>query len=91
MQAEVRMRAEEIRKHIRMQPFRPFRLYLSNGLSYDVRHPELIYVGRRELVIALELGENDVPERSAYCDPVHVTNIEPLDGAKRKRRRTRGT
>ncbi len=79
------MRADEIRNHLRKQPFRPFRLYLSNGVSYDVRHPELIYVSRREVVVALELGEGDVPERSAYCDPMHITNIEPLDGVEHKR------
>ena len=82
------MRPEEIRNHLRRQPFRPFRVCLSNGESYDVRHPELMYVSRREVVIALELGEQDVPERSAYCEPMHVANIEPLDGTKRPRRKT---
>ncbi len=83
------MRAEEIRNHLRREPFRPFRVYLSNGMSYDVRHPELMAVSRREVVIALEVGEDDLPERFAYCDPVHVTNIEPLDGSKPKRRTTK--
>ena len=83
------MRAEEIRNHLRREPFRPFRVYLSNGMSYDVRHPELMAVSRREVVIALEVGEDDLPERFAYCDPVHVTNIEPLDGSKPTRRTTK--
>ncbi len=83
------MRAEEIRNHLRRQPFQPFRLYLSNGLFYDVRHPELMNVGRRDVIIALEIGEDDIPERFAYCDPVHVTNIEPIDGAKGKHRKTK--
>ncbi len=78
------MRADEVRNHLRKQPFRPFRLHLSNGVSYDVRHPELIYVSRREVVVALELGEDHVPERSAYCDPMHISNIEPLDGTEHK-------
>ena len=78
------MRAEEIRNHLRKQPFRPLRLYLSNGASYDVRHPELIYVSRREVVMALEVGEDNLRERSAYCDPMHITNIKPLDGAELK-------
>ncbi len=76
------MRAEEIRNHLRREPFLPFRLYLSNGVSYEVRHPEFMYVGRREVVIAVELGEGDVPERSAYCDPLHVTHIEPIHGMR---------
>lgn len=77
------MRPEEIRSHLRRQPFQPFRVYLSNGMSYDVRQPELMAVGRRDVVIAIEVGEDDLPERFAYCDPMHVTNIEPLDGPNR--------
>lgn len=76
------MRAQEIRNHLRKQPFQPFRIYLSNGLSYDVRHPEFMLVGQRDVIIALDLGEDDIPGRFAYCDPVHVANIEPLDGGQ---------
>lgn len=79
------MRPDEIRAHLRRQPFRPIRIYVSDGASYDVRHPELALVTRAEVVIALDSGNDDIPERSAYCDPIHITRIEPLDGAKRKR------
>ncbi|MBN1346745.1 MAG: hypothetical protein JXQ73_28905 [Phycisphaerae bacterium] len=83
------MRPNEILKHVRREPFRPFRLHLSGGASHEVHHPELIYVGRTEVVVAVELGSDDVPERSAYCDPIHVTHIEPINGTKPKRRRAK--
>ncbi len=78
------MRADELRAHLRRRPFRPIRVYISDGSSYDVRHPELMFVTRSEVVIALDPGNDAVPERSVYCDPVHITRIEPLDGKKRK-------
>ncbi len=78
------MRADEIRAHLRKHPFRPIRVYISDGSSYDVRHPELMFVTRRDVVIALDPGNDAVPERSVYCDPVHITRIEPLDGRKSK-------
>ncbi|UCC32474.1 MAG: hypothetical protein JSU86_09365 [Phycisphaerales bacterium] len=78
------MRADKIRSHLRKQPFRPVRIYVSDGSSYDVRHPELMLVTRTEVVIALDPGDDAIPERSVYCDPVHVTRIEPLDRNKRK-------
>ncbi len=78
------MRPDEIRAHLRKQPFRPIRVYISEGSSYDVRHPELILVTRTEVVIALDPGNDAIPERSTYCDPVHITRIEPLDGENRK-------
>ncbi len=43
-----------------------------------------MFVTRREVVIALDPGNDAVPERSVYCDPVHITRIEPLDEKKRK-------
>ena len=76
------MRPDEIRAHLRKQPFRPIRIYVSDGAFYDVRHPEMMFVTRTEVVIRLDPGDNEIPERSAYCDPIR---IEPLDGTKRKR------
>jgi hypothetical protein len=85
------MRADRIRAHLRKEPFRPLRACVSDGSSYDVRHPELMLVTRTEVVIALDPGNDAVPARPVYCDPVHVTRIEPLDGDKRKRGATRDT
>ncbi len=79
------MRPDEIRAHLRKQPFRAIRIYISDGSSYDVRHPEMMFVTRTEVVIGLDPGDGDIPERSVYCDPVHITRIEPLDGEKRTR------
>ena len=73
-----------IRAHLRKQPFRPIRIYVSDGSSYDVRHPELMLVTRTEVIIALDPGNDAVPERSVYCDPMHITRIEPVDRGKRK-------
>jgi len=75
------MRADEIRAHLRKQPFRPIRVFISDGSYYDVRHPELMLVTRTEVVIAMDAGDDQIPERSAYCDPVHITRIEPINGA----------
>ena len=74
------MRTDEIRAHRRRQPFRPIRVYVSDGASYDVRHPEMMFVTRSEVVIAMDPGDDQIPERSAYLDPVHITRIEPIDG-----------
>ncbi len=74
------MRPEDILHELRRQPFEPFRLYLSNGRSYDIRHPEMALVARRRLVVATRLGKEGVADQLATCDPAHVTDIEPLDG-----------
>ena len=73
------MRPDEIRAHLRREPFRPIRIYISDGSSYDVRHPELMFVSRAEVVIGLDARDDELPERSVYCDPLRITRIEPVD------------
>ena len=86
------MNPTQILQHLRREPFRPIRICLSDGASYEVRHPELALVTRTEVAIALENGKDEVPERMVYCDPLHVTRIEPIDGTKPKpKTRRRGT
>lgn len=84
------MRPDEIRAHHHKQPFQPIRVFVSDGSYYDVRHPELMMVSRAEIVIGLEPDKRIMPERNAYIDPVHVTRIEPINGAGPTRRRGSG-
>lgn len=34
------MNAPELTKHLKEQPFIPLRLHMSDGSSFDIRHPE---------------------------------------------------
>ncbi len=83
------MRAQRILAHLRKIPFVPIRVFISDGSTYDVRHPENAAVSSAEMVIGLEPFEDDVPHRFAYCDPMHITRIEPINGQKPKRGKTK--
>lgn len=37
------------RELLRQQPFRPFRMVMSNGEAYEVRHPEMVWVPHNDL------------------------------------------
>jgi hypothetical protein len=78
------MRPHEIIKHTRKQPFKAFRVCITDGTSYDVRHPELILVTRTEIAIAIGVN-GGIPDEMVYCDPMHVTCIEPLPPASPRR------
>jgi len=60
------MNVTEILSHLRREPFAPIRVCLSDGSSYDVRHPEMALVTRRTVAIALEPDKGEVPERMVY-------------------------
>jgi hypothetical protein len=79
---------EAIQKHLHRQPFQPFRVFLSDGATYDVRQPEMILVLQREVIIALPKPGERFPRHAVYCDPLHITRIEPINGklSPKKRR-----
>lgn len=85
------MRPNDIITRLRKQPFEPLRVFISDGKSYDVRHPEMIMVGRSEVVIGLAQSKGEPFDRLAYCDPVHITRIEPLNGKRVRKPRKRAT
>jgi hypothetical protein len=74
------MRLDEIRTHWHKHPFIPIRVFVSDGSHYDVHHPDFMLLSRAEVVIGLDAGADQVPERNAYLDPVHITRIEPING-----------
>ena len=85
------MRPDDIRAHLRREPFQPIRVYISDGSKYEVRHPELMLVTRTEVVIAIDPGDDQIPDHKVFCDPVHITQIEPVNGQRRRNtRRGRG-
>lgn len=76
------MRPARIRDHLKARPFRSLRIHTSDGSSYDIPHPEMAYVTASHMMVALEISADDLPDKVMFCDPVHITRIEPLDGAK---------
>ena len=77
------MAPEELAAALRRRPFAPFRLTLTEGSTYDIRHPELCMAGRRSAVIGLAApGDPDLLfERSVTVDLLHVVKLEPLEAA----------
>ena len=80
------MRTIEIEKQRAERPFVPFRLCLSDGKGYDVRHPEMLIVSRTVLAVAVHKPRSRQPERVVLCDPVHVVRLEPLLNGRPKAR-----
>jgi hypothetical protein len=74
------MTPETIQKHLLSQPFRPFRVFLSDGAVYEVLQPEMVLVLQREVIIALPKPGERFPRHTVSCDPLHITRIEPING-----------
>lgn len=84
------MSPKEIIELQRERSFPGLRIHISDGASYEVRHPELMLVTPGRVYIALPPLKDGVPTGGAvYCDPVHITRIEPLNGERKGASRKR--
>ena len=73
------MTHEELQAAARRQPFKPFRVVLTTGATYDIRHPDLILVGRRSAILGIVNKPNGtVYDRTLNVDLLHVVGIEEL-------------
>ena len=76
------MSPEELHNSLRQQPFLPFRIVLTDGACYDIRHPELLWVGQRTAFVGLTGDAAQIFfERNVKIDLLHVTRVEPLQHA----------
>ncbi len=80
------MRAEDVQQLLRAQPFRPFRIHISDGSHYDVTDPLYVLVWRLRVEIGLDPDANDVPRRAVFIDPTHITRITFPNGEQPRRR-----
>jgi hypothetical protein len=63
----------------RARPFRPFRIILTDGEGYDIRHPDLLWVGAREVHIGFASDpDSSLFQRHIVADLLHVVRAEPL-------------
>ncbi len=74
------MAPEELRDVLQQQPFEPFRLVMTDGMGYDIRHPDLLWVGKRLAMVGLvgQPGQTFF-ERAVRVDLLHVIRLEPLE------------
>ena len=77
------MRPDDFLLLLRKQPFEPFRLYLSTGETYDIRHPEMAVVERSIVWIHVPATGVLVPllERRLFVVLLHIVRGEFLGSA----------
>jgi hypothetical protein len=40
-----------LKEYVKARPFRPFRIHMASGGMFEVRHPEMLRVGRSDMVL----------------------------------------
>jgi hypothetical protein len=71
------MTLESMHEWMRKRPFEPFRVSTSAGDAYEVRHPELAWLTRTELLNSVA-ERRGFPSRYRAVSLFHITAVEPL-------------
>jgi hypothetical protein len=75
------MTLQSFRELLTQRPFKPFRLVMSSGQSYDVRHPEMALLTRTSILVGVDIADDGVPAEFKICSLLHVATVEPVSGA----------
>ena len=81
------MTVQTFRELLTQRPFKPFRLVMSSGQSYDVPHPEMAFLTKSDILVGIGDADDGVPAEFKICPLLHVTAVEPLRSNGRSRRR----
>ncbi len=66
------MNDEAIKSRLDVRPFQPFRIVTSSGEGYEVRHSEMAFATRTEMVIASP-DRQGVPSRARIVANLQIT------------------
>lgn len=72
------MTVQTFRELLAQKPFKAFRLVMSSGQTYDVRHPAMAWLTRTSMLVGLDQTDEGVPAEFKICSLLHVTAVEPL-------------
>ena len=75
------MSATVLKEQLSRRPFEPFRVVLSSGDAYEVRHPEFAWLIRGGLYVGLPADDSDLPDRAVFCSMLHIAAVESVAGA----------
>jgi hypothetical protein len=78
------MTVQTFRELLTAAPFCPFRLIMSSGQAYEVRHPEMALLTRTSILVGTGDTEEGVPAEFKICSLLHVTAVEPIGVAESK-------
>ena len=73
------MRSNELLEWLEARPFAPFRLFLSDGRTFEIRGANQVWPGRQTALIGFPSAEDPrLIDRHTTVSLLHVVSIEPI-------------
>jgi len=70
------MTVRTLRELLTERPFKPFRLVMSSGHAYEVRHPEMAMLTRTSILVGIDEEDDEVPAEFKIYSLLHVSGVE---------------
>ena len=65
----------------RRTPFAPFRIHLTDGMHYDIRHPDQVIPLRTRIEVGVS-GDDSIVDRVEHLSFFYVVRLEELETAE---------
>jgi hypothetical protein len=76
------MSPSDVLRFTRKKPFEPFRIVVSDGSTYEIRHPEFCMVLQTSVIIGVPgTPTGGIPESAEWIDARHIVKVIPLSPA----------
>lgn len=69
----------QVLSYVKAQPFRPFRLHMASGRTFDVRHPEMIKVLKNYVLIFKAADDSELPDEWESISLMLTESISHLE------------
>ena len=73
--------ARQLRQLMTANPFRPFRIHLTDGSHYDVTHHDTAIVERNTVDIGINLDPDGIADRLVRRAILHIVKLEDIEEA----------
>ena len=70
------MGSKELLELVRKCPFVPLRIYMTDGRTIEIHHPDQIIVLKSVFVVPT--GPTEFPDRTEFCSLLHIVRVEQL-------------
>jgi hypothetical protein len=79
------MTYQRIGGYVTAEPFRPFRIQMAGGRTFEIRHPEMVQVGRTTMTIFAAMSDDpdQARQRQIEVSLLLIESVEALDAAVR--------
>ncbi|HZM06013.1 MAG TPA: hypothetical protein VFC44_23675 [Candidatus Saccharimonadales bacterium] len=73
--------ALHFKERMNQNPFKPFRIHMSDGKVYDITNHDVAMVKRHALEVGIDPDHDSIAGRFVDCALLHITRVEELTAA----------